>query len=202
MARGPRPPAPAHAGSGATLPNLVLLGEFGRAHGLKGEVRLKSHTGEPLAIANYGTLQTADGRSMTLRSVRQAAGDQPDLLVAQVEGVASREAAEALNRVALFAPRERLGEPADEDEYFLADLIGLSVRSEAGETIGTIVEVPNFGGGDLLEIAPSRGPTILVPFTKTFVPHVDPKGGVLVVTAAALASSEPQAGPEDAAEPA
>ncbi len=173
--------------------DLVLLGEFGRAHGLKGEVRLKSHTGDPLAIASYGPLQTADSRSVTLRSVRQAAGDQPDLLVARVEGVETRDAAEALNRVQLFAPRERLGEPADEDEFFLADLIGLSARSEAGETIGAVVEVPNYGGGDLLEIAPSRGPTILVPFTKAFVPVLDLKGGYLVVADGALAPAEPDA---------
>ncbi len=173
--------------------DLVLRGEFGRAPGLKGEVRLKSHPGDPLAIASSGPWQTADSRSVTLRSVRQAAGDQPDLLVARIAGVETRDAAEALNRVQLFAPRERLGEPADEDEFFLADLIGLSARSEAGETIGAVVEVPNYGGGDLLEIAPSRGPTILVPFTKAFVPVLDLKGGYLVVADGALAPAEPDA---------
>jgi 16S rRNA processing protein RimM len=168
------------------------MGEFGRAHGLKGEVRLKSHTGDPLAIATYGALQTADGRSLTLRSVRQAAGDQPDLLVAQVEGVGTREAAEALNRVQIYIPRERLGEP-EEDEYFLADLIGLSARTEAGEPIGMIVAVPNYGGGDLLDIAPSRGPTILVPFTKEFVPLLDLKAGFVTVADGALEAAQSDA---------
>jgi 16S rRNA processing protein RimM len=168
--------------------DLVLLGEFGRAHGLKGEVRLKSHTGDPLAIASYGPLRTADGRSLTLHAVRQAAGDHPDLLVAQVEGVHTREAAEALNRVGLFIPRERLGEPEEEDEYYLADLIGVSARSEAGEVIGTVVGVPNYGGGDLLEIAPASGPTLLVPFTKEFVPTLDLAGRFLTVAEGALAS--------------
>jgi 16S rRNA processing protein RimM len=178
------------------------MGEFGRAHGLKGEVRLKSHTGDPLAIATYGALQTADGRSLTLRSVRQAAGDQPDLLVAQVEGIGTREAAEALNRVELYLARERLGEP-EEDEYFLADLIGLAARTEAGEAIGTIVAVPNYGGGDLLDIAPSRGPTILVPFTKEFVPALDLKAGFVTVANGALASPDeaPEPEPADGAEP-
>jgi 16S rRNA processing protein RimM len=178
------------------------MGEFGRAHGLKGEVRLKSHTGDPLAIATYGRLQTADGRSLTLRSVRQAAGDQPDLLVAQVEGIGTREAAEALNRVELYIPREKLGEP-EEDEYFLADLIGLVARTEAGEPIGTIVAVPNYGGGDLLDIAPPRGPTILVPFTKEFVPALDLKAGFVTVAEGALASPDEAPEPEaaDGAQP-
>ena len=169
------------------------MGEFGRPHGLKGEVRLKSHTGDPLAIASYGPLLLADGRSLTLRAVRHAAGDQPDLLVAQVEGVQTREAAEALNRIGLYVPREKLGEPEEEDEYYLADLIGLSARGQDGEAIGTIVAVPNYGGGDLLEIAPSRGPTALVPFTRGFVPTIDLAGRRVVVDAPDLfAPPEPE----------
>jgi 16S rRNA processing protein RimM len=135
-------------------------------------------------------LVDAEGRSFTLLDVRPAAGDQSDLLVVRIDGVTTREAAEALNRVALYAPRERLGEAADEDEYFLADLIGLSARSEAGQAIGTIISVPNYGGGDLLEIAPPRGSTILVPFTKAFVPTVDILGRLLVVADAALVDTE------------
>ena len=176
------------------------MGEFGRAHGLKGEVRLKSHTGDPLAIASYGPLLLADGRSITLRAVRHAAGDQPDLLVAQVEGVQTREAAEALNRVNLYVPREKLGEPEEEDEYYLADLIGLAAHKEDGEPIGSIVSVPNFGGGDLLEIAPARGPTILVPFTKEFVPELDLKSGFVTVAEGALASDDEKP-PTGGAEP-
>lgn len=169
--------------------SLVLLGEFGRAHGLKGEVRLKSFTGDPLAIATYGPLTTGKGRTLILAEVRQAAGDQPDLLVAKLEGVSTREAAESLNRVRVYASRDRLGEP-EEDEFFLADLIGLAARSEAGESLGTIVAVPNYGGGDLLEIAPPRGSRILVPFTKVFVPLVDIRAARVVVANAAL-SLEP-----------
>ena len=129
---------------------------------------------------------------MAVKSVREEAGDQPDLLVVQVEGVTTREAAEALNRVGLYVPREKLGEPEEEDEYYLADLIGLSARDEAGGTVGTIVAVPNYGGGDLLEIAPARGPTLLVPFTKEFVPAVDLKVGFVTVAEGALASEHAQ----------
>jgi 16S rRNA processing protein RimM len=173
------PPSPSRGeGEG----DLVLLGEFGRAHGLKGEVRLKSFTADPAAIATYGPLVASDGRSVTLTSVRQAPGGAPDLLVAGVAGVATREAAEALNRVRLSVAREKLG-PAEEDEFFAADLIGLAAQTPEGEALGTVVAVPDFGGGDLLEIAPARGSSAFVPFTKAFVPTVDLAARRVVVDA-------------------
>jgi 16S rRNA processing protein RimM len=158
----------------------VVLGEFGRPHGLAGEVRLKSHTEDPRAIAGYGPLVAADGRRFVLTSVRQAAGDQPDLLVVRVEGVTSREAAEALNRLRLHVERERLGAP-EEDEFFLADLVGLPVEGPEG-LVGRIVAVPDYGGGPLLEIAlDGRRRTELLPFTLAFVPNVDIAGGRVVI---------------------
>ncbi|WP_134500868.1 ribosome maturation factor RimM [Microvirga pakistanensis] len=174
----PPPPSPPHkreeGGIGPARNDLVLVGEFGRAHGLKGEVRLKSHTGDPQAIAGYRPLIASNGKTYSLKSVRQAPGGTPDLLIAVVEGVTTREAAEALNRVQLHVERDRLPPPDEEDEFLLADLIGLDVINEAGETVGTIVAVPNYGGGDLLEIAPAhKGPSALLPFTKAFVPAVD-----------------------------
>ena len=186
MRRRARERAPAAGGrSGATEapslpPDLVLLGELGRPHGLAGELRLKSYTGEPKAIASYGPLTGADGRSYVVAHARRAAGDQPDLLVVRLDGVATREAAEALNRLRLYAPRERLGTP-EEDEFFLADLVGLPVEGPAGMT-GRVVAVPDYGGGDLLEIAPDGARrTALLPFTKAFVPIVDVAGGRLVI---------------------
>ena len=160
--------------------DLVLVGEFGRAHGLKGEVRLKSYTADPEAIADYRPL-SADGRSFTLKNPRQAPGGAPDMLVVQVEGVTSREGAEALNRVMLYVARDALPAPEDEDEFLLADLIGLSVEDGSGERIGTVAAVPNYGGGDLIEIAPLHGgTTALLPFTKAFVPVVDIAGKRIV----------------------
>ena len=177
-ALGTAPPTPAlprqgEGKGGAPGNDLILLGEFGRAHGLKGEVRVKSFTAEPAAIAAYGPLLAPDGRRFTLKSVRPAGGSSPDMLIARVAGVDTREAAETLNRVRLYAPRDRLPPPETEDEFFAADLIGLIVESAAGEILGTVVAVPNYGGGDLLEIAPPRGATALLPFTKVFVPTVD-----------------------------
>jgi len=181
----PPPPSPPHKGEeGRTAPvrnDLVLVGEFGRAHGLKGEVRLKTHTGDPQAIAGYRPLNASNGKTYSLKTVRQAPGGAPDLLIAIVDGVTSREAAEALNRVQLYVERNKLPPPDEEDEFLLADLIGLAVQNEAGDTIGTVVAVPNYGGGDLLEIAPAqKGPTALLPFTKAFVPVVDIAGKRLV----------------------
>jgi 16S rRNA processing protein RimM len=92
----------------------------------------------------------------------------------RVEGVASREAAEALNRTRLYAARDQLPPPENEDEFLAADLVGLTVEDTQGTTLGRIVAVPNYGGGDLLEIAPAGGgPTALLPFTKGFVPNVE-----------------------------
>jgi 16S rRNA processing protein RimM len=167
----------------------VLLGEFGRAHGLKGEVRLKSFTGDPKAIARYNPLTSEDGRLFTITGARPAGGGSPDLVIARVGGVATREAAEALNRIRLYAPRERLQDPDADDEFLLADLIGLSARSTDGRVLGTVVAVPNYGGGDLLEIAPDGGgATALLPFTASFVPAVDVAGGSLTVDAPDLFS--------------
>lgn len=163
--------------SPAPTTDLVLLGEFGRPHGLNGEVRLKSHTGDPLAIAGYGALTTTDGRKLTLTNVRRAPGPAADMLVVRVEGVRDRNGAEALNRVALYCPRDRFGTVEDEEEFFLTDLVGLSVFDGAGAMIGTIVGIPNFGGGDLLEVRPALGgATALLPFTKAFVPEIDIAG--------------------------
>jgi 16S rRNA processing protein RimM len=181
-AAGDAPPTltPPHKGEGSA--SLVLLGEFGRAHGLKGEVRLKSFTQDPKAIAGYGPLQSSDGRRFTLKHVRPAGGGSPDVVIARVDGIATRQAAEALNRVALYAGRERLRGGQGEDEFLLADLIGLTVKDPRGQVLGTIAAVPNYGGGDLLEIAPpGGGPTGLLPFTQNFVPTIDIAAGEVIV---------------------
>lgn len=177
-ATSPKPPAPKSSAlkSAATPldPDLVLMGEFGRAHGLNGEVRLKTYTAEPLGIAEYGPLATADGRVLTLAEVRPAPGAAADMLIARVQGVSGRTAAEALNRLAVYVPRDRLGMPADSDEFFTTDLIGATAVDATGTVVGSVVAVPNYGGGDLLELRPATGgATALLPFTKAFVPALD-----------------------------
>nr|WP_319799673.1 ribosome maturation factor RimM [Microvirga rosea] len=176
------------------------MGEFGRAHGLRGEVRLKSFTGDPAAIAEYVPLIDAQGRKFSLQKVRPAGGAAPDMLIAQVTGITTREAAEALNRVQLHVERSKLLPPGEDDEFLLADLIGLSVQDEAGAVIGTIVDVPNYGGGDLLDIrSANTGATALLPFTRAFVPVVDIAGKRVVAALPEdfFAPARPQ--PEDEA---
>ncbi|SEP48890.1 16S rRNA processing protein RimM [Methylobacterium sp. ap11] len=180
--RGAASPAgPVRADRIAGDPAFVLLGECGRAHGLRGEVRLKSYTADPAAIGSYGPLTGADGRRVEILSLRPAAGAH-DILIARIAGVAGRDDAESLNRLALYVARERLGAPEDEDEFFTADLVGLAVVDRAGNPVGTVKAVPNYGGGDLLEIAPaSGGSPALLPFTKAFVPEIDVAGRRVVV---------------------
>jgi len=150
---------------------LVLLGRFGAPHGVRGEIRLQSFTGDPSAIACYGPLTDQSGaKSFTLVSVRPQG---KDMLVARVEGVDDRTGAERLTGVELYIPRDRLPPPEDEDEFYLADLVGLRADTRMGEVIGTILAVRNFGAGDILEVSPiSGGETLLFPFTKAVVPVV------------------------------
>jgi 16S rRNA processing protein RimM len=177
----------------------VLLGEFGRAQGLRGEIRLKSFTGDPAAIAGYGPLATDTGRTIVLTHARPAAGAAADMLVVRVEGVSDRSEAEALNRTRLFVERERLAPAADEDEFLLADLVGLAADDAAGRRLGRVVGVPNYGGGDLIELRQEGGrATALFPFTKEFVPLVDIAGGRLVVAAGDDIFAPPEAPPPDA----
>ncbi len=159
---------------------LVLVAEFGRAVGLRGELRLKSYTADPEAVADYGPLLAPDGRSFVIEAARPVPGN-PDMLVVRVRGVGRRDQAEALNRVTLCVPRSRLPAP-EEDEYLQADLVGLAVTGPDGTVLGSVVSVLNFGAGDILEIRPQRGPTALVPFRDPFVPEVDIKGGRIVIS--------------------
>ncbi len=167
-----------HTGAGR---EDVLIGRFGAAHGIKGEVRLKAFVAEPLGIAAYNPLLSADGRAFTIESVRPAAGKSLDMLVVRVRSVRDRNAAEALNGTELFVPRERLPEPEDADEFYHADLIGLAAETVAGEALGTVIGVENYGAGDLLEVAPRRGETLLVPFTRAVVPEVDFAGKRVII---------------------
>jgi 16S rRNA processing protein RimM len=158
----------------------VVVAEIGAAHGIKGEVRLKSFTGAPLDVAKYGPLVAADGRTFEILSARPAAGTSQDMLVVRFKGIADRNQAEALTGQRLSVPQERLPEPGA-DEFYHADLIGLTAVTPEGSSLGTVVAVPNYGAGDLIEIAPLRGATVLVPFNRTNVPQVDIDGGRIVV---------------------
>lgn len=159
------------------LANPVLLGVIGAAHGIKGELRIKSYTGDPTAIASYGPLATADGRRFEILAVRLA----QEVVVARLKGVEDRNAAEALTGTELFVDRAVLPEPDDEDEFLHADLVGLAAETEDGAVLGHVVAIHDFGGGDMIEIRPPAGESLLLPFTKAVVPVIDLPGRRLVV---------------------
>ena len=158
---------------------LVEVGVLGAPHGVKGEIRLKSFTADPLAIQDYAPLTDKTGqRRFAIRTARLV---KDDMLVVAVEGVTDRSAAEALTNVTLWVPRDQLPEP-DEEEFYHADLIGLVAHAPDGSIIGTVTAVHDFGAGDILDIAPiGDGPSLLVPFTKAIVPVVDLAAGRLTV---------------------
>jgi 16S rRNA processing protein RimM len=156
----------------------VFLGQIGAAHGVRGEVRLRSFTSDPAAIARYGPLETEDGRVLEIEALRPA----KDHFVARLSGIRDRDAASALTNAKLYVPRERLPQTQDPDEFYHADLIGLAAVDRAGKTLGTVVAIHNFGAGDLIEVRPQTGGnTELVPFDTTHVPEVDITSGRIVV---------------------
>ena len=154
------------------MADLILLGVIGAPHGIRGEVRIKAFTGDPLAIAEYGPLTDRKGRSFTIADIRPA----KEVVVARIKGVATREAAEALNGVELFVSRDKLPESEDEDEFLQADLVGCAVVGPGGVALGTVTAVQNYGAGDLLDIETLDGRSVLMPFTKAFAPRIDVAG--------------------------
>jgi len=155
----------------------ICIAQIGAAHGVRGEVRLKPFTEDPLSVTRYGALESEDGkRQFEIEAVRPA----KDMLVARLKGVTDRNAAEALKNIRLYVSRDKL--PATEaDEFYHADLIGLRAETSSGETVGTVKAVHNFGAGDLLEIEPASGATIVVPFNEATVPVVDIAAKKIVV---------------------
>ena len=130
----------------------VCLGQIGAAHGVRGEVRLRSFTAEPAAIANYGPLEAEDGRVFEIETLRPAKSPDQHHFVARLAGIADRSAAERLANIKLYVPRERLPAPEEPDEFYHADLIGLAVVDSAGQRLGSVVGIHNFGAGDLIEV--------------------------------------------------
>ena len=159
------------------MPSQICVARIGAAHGVRGAVKLWTFTEDPLAVKHYGPLSTKDGaRQFEVTHVREA----KDHLVATLKGVASREDAERLNGIELYIARDKLPE-TDEDEYYHADLIGLAAVNAADEPLGRVVAIHNFGAGDIIEIAPAKGASMLLPFTNAVVPTVDLAGGRVVI---------------------
>ena len=149
--------------------DMVLVGRITGAHGIRGEVKLRSFTAEPAAIASYSPLETAAGAEIGILRVRT----QKDGFIAVLKGVTDRNAAEALRGTELFVPRQRLPQ-ADEGEVYVHDLIGLPVLLADGSKLGEIVDVADYGAGDLIDVkVEGRADTVLIPFAGQFVLQAD-----------------------------
>jgi 16S rRNA processing protein RimM len=155
------------------------MGVFGAPQGVRGEVRVKSLTKEPSAIGGYGPLtDKSRARAFAFETLRPL---KDNMLIARVAGVSSREAAEALKGVEIFARRDQLP-PPNEDEFYYDDLVGLEAVDAAGGRIGRIVSLMNYGAADVLEIAPAEGgETLLLAFTRRVAPRIDFDAGLIVI---------------------
>ena len=159
-------------------PRLIEVGRVAGAFGVRGEVRITTFTEDPLALLRYRALKRADGSlALTLTGGRAAKGG----LVARAKEIIDRDQAEAARGTMLYIAREDLPPPDDEDEFYLADLIGLEARDPSGAVVGRIRAVENFGAGDLLEIAPPSAASWWLPFTREAAPEVSIAGGFVVV---------------------
>lgn len=175
--------------SSGQVAGKVCVGVFTGARGLKGELKVKSFTAEPGDIAAYGPVSDEAGERVFKLTVRGMAKDQ---VVVSIEGIRDRNGAEALKGLQLFVPRGALP-AAGEDEYYHADLIGLTAITADGDSKGTVRGVYDFGAGDMLEIEGEAGDTVLIPFTHATVPEIDIEVGRLTIVEPEVLAAEDQA---------
>lgn len=155
---------------------LICVAALAGAFGVRGEARVKSFTAEPEAFADYGPLTDENGsRVFGVKIVRPIPGG----FAARLTGVDTREQAEAMKGLKLYAPRARLPALPD-DEFYHADLLGLSVFDPGGAPLGRVIAVQNYGAGDFLEIGGHGFQPLMLPFTQACVPTVDLASGRIV----------------------
>ncbi|MDO1583956.1 ribosome maturation factor RimM [Rhizobium oryzicola] len=162
----------------AKLRNPILMATIGAAQGLRGDVRVRAFTEDPLALGDYGNLHSEDGRTFEILEIREA----KNVVIVRFRGINDRNAAEALNGLELFIERDNLpDEELEEDEFFYADLEGLEALDADGKSYGRVSAVYDFGAGDLLELkGPGRRPT-LIPFSEAAVLEIDLEAGRLLI---------------------
>ncbi len=161
---------------------MVLVGAITGAHGVRGEVKVKSFTAVPASIAAYGPLFDESGtRRFDLNLTAKTADAAKGLLIGRIDGVVDRNMAEALKGQRLFVPRAQLPVQEDPEEFYLTDLIGLAVRDRSGEVLGRVAEVVNYGAGDVLVVEGGAAGAFDVPFAHAFVPEVDLAAGQVTV---------------------
>ena len=173
-------PAAAPAEAAVRQAETVCVGRIVGAHGVRGIVRVQSHTANPDDLTAYGALSDATGDRRFALSVT---GHVKGLLLVRLDGVDDRDAAEALRGTDLHIPRAALP-PTEGEEYYHVDLVGLRAESADGAALGRVSAIHDHGAGPIVEIQPPDGPSTLIPFTREHVPAVDIEGGRMVVAAA------------------
>ncbi|MCB8873752.1 ribosome maturation factor RimM [Acidisoma silvae] len=171
----------------------ILMGVIGRPHGVRGLVHVQSYTADPDDLADYGVLSDDRGREFKLAWEREGVARLFQRVNGRDVPVSDREAAAALTNTRLYVSRDALP-PADEDEYYLTDLIGLKAEDQSGRVIGTVALVHDYGAGTSLEITLTRGAPLIIPFTARAVPVVDVRGGRIVVDPPEATDGEEQNG--------
>lgn len=179
--------------SSDSKPRRIFVGEITGAHGIRGDVLVRTYTETPEAIAAYGPLTDESGlKNISLRIVRVTSKG----IVARVAGVTDRNAAEPLRGTKLYIDRAKL--PATgAAEFYHADLIGLRAVDGEGGALGKIVSVQNFGAGDLLELKPLEGDSEFIPFEDRWVPRVDLEAGLVVINRPTTTADDDDAGAEE-----
>ncbi|MBW8638573.1 ribosome maturation factor RimM [Hoeflea sp. WL0058] len=169
----------------------VLMAVIGAPHGVRGEVRVKPFGEDPLALGDYGPLFDDKGNTYQVKAIRPS----KTVVVVRFDAVNSREQAEALNGTELFIDRSRLPDDAlDDDEYFQADLIGMTVRDAEAKDYGQVIAIHDFGGGDIIELRKGDARSVMIPFNGDAVTDIDMEGRIIMVSPLA-------AGLEDEGEP-
>jgi len=164
----------------------ILLGVIGRPHGVRGHVHVHSYTADPAALASYGPLSDGRGRLFRLRWQSEGVARVAEIVDGKPIWVTDREAAGRLVNVRLHIERDRLP-PPEEDEFYVADLVGLAAVAPDGSELGRIDAVHDYGAGVSIEIG-----KLIVPFTREAVPHVDIAAGRVTVQPPAETAGEPQ----------
>ena len=184
MAKGPSTPG-----------TLVLMATIGAAQGLRGEVRVKSYTEDPMAIGEYGTLYDGEGNPYEVLDARP----HKNMAVMRFRGINDRTAAEKLNGKDLYVDRDTLDdEDLDEDEFFYADLEGLEARDAEGKSWGTVTAIFDFGAGDILELTEKGKRSQLIPFSEASVLEIDFEGGSILIDPIAAGLINPDGDDADA----
>lgn len=160
--------------------SVILMGVIGRPHGVRGLVHVTSYTADPQDLTVYGALADADGREFVLSWRAEGVAEVSEIVGCRAVKITDRDLAARLTNTRLFIARNRLP-PAGEDEFYLADLIGIAAVDGAGAALGRVTAVHDYGAGTSLEIERAAGGSLLVPFTHAAVPKVDIAAGRLVV---------------------